>query len=474
MSKKRKGREGVRKFLGKCKREATGLFCALLCMSLVVGCTEASAANTVLTSSMVSAMDNDVTIAQTQAPCVYQLNYPLTGNAKIDKAIETVVKEKQAVFGSKYTPTEGKSKDTYTLTITYESFQYDENKICIVLHETHDLPYYIYPIGQSTVFLFDVTTGEPVTQEEYVAEGFYEAVSAYMIDAFTNTEAYEDKLFGNYKEILAPESETLRTFAITEEGLVFYFAPYSILPGSMGAVEIKMTFEDLRGRLEQIGLPANKQDYLVPDRVIDPAKPMVALTFDDGPHPVNTEAILDTLEKYHVVATFFDLGNLVAKYPKTAQRELSTGCEVASHSYSHLNFTKISTQAIGQDITKTKDVFMNVLGQEPTLFRPPYGAYDEKLLKQLPASLILWSVDTLDWQSRDPDAIMEMVRREKDLDGQVILMHGIYDTSAEATERLVPYLLNNGYQLVTVSELLEYRYDVAPEMVAVFSYGSFK
>lgn len=338
---------------------------------------------------------------------------------------------------------------------------------------THELPDVTYLTGVSSVYLFDFKTGAEIAQTDYVKDGFKEAASDYIIGYIEENEEYKKNVFGNYKELLAPEAGRLDAFGITNDNAVFYLNPYDLFPGSMGMVRLEVPFSALE---EKVLNMEEEKNALEPTgtRIINPDKPMVALTFDDGPHPVHTEAILDTLEEYGVVATFFDLGNLVATYPATAQREQALGCEVASHSYSHKHFTRMSESAIKEDTEDTNQAFMDALGMYPTLFRPPYGDYNEGLKALLPMGIVTWSIDTLDWKSKNVDEIMKVIEQSGNLDGDVILMHGIYSTSAEATEKMIPYLLEKGYQLVTVSELLQYHYGEESVAGELYGYGYFK
>lgn len=192
------------------------------------------------------------------------------------------------------------------------------------------------------------------------------------------------------------------------------------------------------------------------DRKIDPSKPMVAITFDDGPGKATTK-ILNTLEKYNVVATFFDLGSNMLNSPSTVKREEKIGCEVGSHTYSHKNLNKLSASAIQEDMKKAENAFEKVLGHKPHLVRPPYGNANATVKSALKYPLINWDIDTLDWKSRNADSIMKEIHKYKDYDGRIILMHGIYDSTAEAVAKLVPELINKGYQLVTVSEMAKYK-----------------
>lgn len=190
---------------------------------------------------------------------------------------------------------------------------------------------------------------------------------------------------------------------------------------------------------------------------VNPGKAMVAITFDDGPNPSSSNRILDTLQKYNAVATFFDLGKLVNSYPDVVKREEAIGCEVGTHTHTHPNLNNLSAEAIQGELANSKEAFMKALGHDVSLIRPPYGNANDFVKSQLPYPIINWNVDTLDWKSRNKDAILAEVRKVGNLDGKIILMHSIYETTADAVEVLVPELINQGYQLVTVSELAYYK-----------------
>lgn len=208
-----------------------------------------------------------------------------------------------------------------------------------------------------------------------------------------------------------------------------------------------------------------------PNRKIDLNKPMVALTFDDGPNPSSTNRILDTLEKYNSVATFFDLASLVESYPNIAKREEKIGCEVGSHTYSHANLTHLSSDELDREMKKSTSVFKKVLGHDQVLVRAPYGSVNKQVRENVNYPLINWDIDTLDWQSRNKNSILNEVRKIKDYDGRIILMHSIYETTADAVEELVPELINKGYQLVTISELAKYKgYDYLNNGTVYYSF----
>ena len=221
----------------------------------------------------------------------------------------------------------------------------------------------------------------------------------------------------------------------------------------------EIIYNNEKGFVLTQGVQFNKptSQSIIGTKNINSSKPMVALTFDDGPNPSSTGRILDTLVKYNAAATFFDLGSLVEKYPQVVKREEEVGCEVGSHTYSHLNLNNLTAAGVVEEINKSKKAFENVLGHDVTLVRPPYGNANEIVKSNIHYPLINWNVDTLDWKSKNKDAIVNEVRKIGNLDGKIVLMHSIYETTADAVEVIVPELLDKGYQLVTVSELAKYK-----------------
>lgn len=179
---------------------------------------------------------------------------------------------------------------------------------------------------------------------------------------------------------------------------------------------------------------------------------MIALTFDDGPHGVYTNSILDTLETYGAKATFFTLGMQVNTYPSVLKRAKEMGCEIGSHTYSHSDLTASSFGKIQKEINTARDAIVSATLCAPTLFRPPYGNHNSTVRTTAGLPVILWNVDTRDWSSRNAEAIVQHVLANV-ADGNIILMHDIYASTAEAVKILVPALIKRGYRLVTVSDM---------------------
>ena len=225
---------------------------------------------------------------------------------------------------------------------------------------------------------------------------------------------------------------------------------------------------------ENAAEPENQpEEGQAPLRAVDPDKPMVALTFDDGPSGEYSPLILDCLEKNNAVATFFEIGCNVAKYPEIDKRAAELSCEIGSHSYYHNVLPGQSQEDIAEDQRLCKEVFENAIGTDPVLIRPPQGSVVKSILNQYDQIFVGWSVDTEDWLYQNVDRTVNKVQQAGDLDGQVILMHSIYKESVQAAEILVPWLIEQGYQLVTVSELFAYHYGITPEKHYYYAYDYF-
>lgn len=182
----------------------------------------------------------------------------------------------------------------------------------------------------------------------------------------------------------------------------------------------------------------------------------VALTFDDGPSKEVTPRILDTLAKHGAKATFFMIGNQAKALPGTAQQVAAAGHEIGNHTMDHADLSKLDAGSIRKKIGEAADSIEQATGIRPYLIRPPYGAYNDAVMNDAVNqgdSLILWSVDSLDWQSRNADAVISEIQKEI-TSGAIILMHDIHPSTADALPRLLNWLESQGYQFVTVSQLL--------------------
>ncbi len=186
----------------------------------------------------------------------------------------------------------------------------------------------------------------------------------------------------------------------------------------------------------------------------------IALTFDDGPHPTQTDEILAVLAQYDVKATFFPIGKNIIEHPDIERRVFEAGHEIGNHTYSHVTVSRLSNEKLQEEIEATATLLQEQCGWTPVLFRPPGGDISDsaiKLVNQLGYRYVLWSwrVDTRDWAAVSVDSVVKTVM-DNVQDGDVILFHDYVvgkSPTAEALKILIPALQEQGYQFVTVSEL---------------------
>lgn len=191
------------------------------------------------------------------------------------------------------------------------------------------------------------------------------------------------------------------------------------------------------------------------DNEVNPNKPMLALTFDDGPSPF-TDRLLRCLKQNNARATFFVVGSSVGNYPESVKKAFRMGCEIGNHTWNHPQLTSMDSAGILSQINSTDQAVKKATGHKTTLLRPPYGAYNSTVTSNAGVPVILWSVDTLDWKTRDVQSTINSVMGSAQ-DGAIILMHDLHLPTVIAAETIIPRLKKKGYQLVTVSEMAKYK-----------------
>jgi len=179
----------------------------------------------------------------------------------------------------------------------------------------------------------------------------------------------------------------------------------------------------------------------------------VALTFDDGPHPLYTEPILDGLKERGVVATFFITGDRAETYPEIVKRIHDEGHLIGNHTYSHIQLSKNNLEEFARELSLTSQIIADITGQETLFVRPPYGLWDIRLEAELNMFPVMWTVDPRDWARSNVSGIVnDVVKKIKPND--IILLHDDYDSTYKAALIIIDRLLEQGYEFVTVEEIL--------------------
>lgn len=205
--------------------------------------------------------------------------------------------------------------------------------------------------------------------------------------------------------------------------------------------------------------PARQAD--APAEVTLDGPPLVALTFDDGPRSSTTGPLLDGLALREVPATFFLVGNRIPGNEDLVRRMAAEGHQIGIHTYDHVKLKGLSRQDFDLQVGKTRALITRLAGEGNYWLRPPYGLLDKNAEGWCGGPVILWSVDPEDWKDDDIDRVVAAVV-EHASDGDIILLHDLFPSSAKAAVRIVDILLSRGYCFVTVEQLMEQR-GVTPE-----------
>ncbi len=179
----------------------------------------------------------------------------------------------------------------------------------------------------------------------------------------------------------------------------------------------------------------------------------IALTFDDGPHPYYTEQLLKGLKERDAKATFFITGQNVEAYPEIVLEIYKDGHLIGNHTYHHTQLTSGNVESFKSEIIKTNEVIKEVTGEDTIYVRPPYGSWNKEFEKELNMFPVLWTIDPLDWCSSDVSCIVNTVCAKAG-ENDIILMHDQYKTTVTAALEIVDRLKAEGYEFVTVDELL--------------------
>ncbi len=263
-----------------------------------------------------------------------------------------------------------------------------------------------------------------------------------IIENFIDLNIYKDiilervkyKYKTNIYESIVRDNFSNMSYKITDEGIYFYFND-SLFENLIYKVYVFLANENTKEVFEE--------NY---DKVI-------AFTFDDGPSNYTME-IVNALVLNNSKATFFELGNRMKYNQEIVKNVLNNKMEIGSHTYAHKNLNKLSESELDEEINSTNIIFNEITGENIKLLRPPYGNTNEFVRSRVNTPIITWSIDTNDWLYKDSEYVYNHIITNVQ-DGDIILMHDIYPETVEAVKKVLPYLVQIGYKVTTVSELAE-------------------
>ncbi|MEG0264436.1 MAG: polysaccharide deacetylase family protein [Erysipelotrichaceae bacterium] len=387
----------------------------------------------------------------------YYMNvcYPQGKVKQLNKEIKKIVLKEQTNFLDKMKHYKEKRKAEFN--VKYDSFIKENRYLTIQLkfYET------IYHSHQFIKTIHYDLKKKDFFELSNIMKGDYLSFISKLATHYFETNFFEEINQTSFKIAIAPLVRHYQNFSLKDEAIEFYFEPHTIFDE---AASFSLTYEKLHDytTLKQASKAVfvpYRQVLNLPITNIDPDKPMVALSFDDGPTRTYTTAILDCLKENNSVATFYVLGSRVNAAPDLLQRMVIEGSEIGNHTYHHLQLTTLSKRVMLEEIKMSQDAIYEITNQYPKTIRPPYGARNEILMSCIGNQrIVTWTLDSEDWRSKNTKTIVDKVMNSvKDKD--IILMHDLYPTSAQAAIILIPELIEAGYQLVNISQLYEYSKD---------------
>lgn len=370
----------------------------------------------------------------------YIIKYPKTKSSKFNKVVKESINELKKEFLN----THSKSS---TLYVDYKFIKHKKLYSFVLTQKVEEGT--VLSQKNITTFLVDAQNKDLLTLNEIIPT---QKKLLHMIPTIQNNFAKNKSVIeynATHKKKLKIDERPIhfKNIALSNTTLYFFF----------GRDNYTMTFD----KNIRVAVPLSTiQNFLATDlkepvkkQPVKKSEKYVALTFDDGPNPSSTKKILATLKKEKIHATFFILGEHAKQYPIIVKQIYKEGHELGNHSYSHPDLAKLSSDAIEKELTSTAKYIQKASGHKPTVFRPPYGSYNPKVTLQNNLPMVLWTVDTLDWQNHNTKDILANINAQKS-NQTIILMHDIHMTSADALPHVIKQLKKDNYTFVTSSEML--------------------
>jgi len=360
------------------------------------------------------------------------INYPVTNIKALDNEISSYINKIKNEF-RRYSSKNSELNISYT----YKELNDDIVNVSLQTEIYND-----NSTNKIKTFTYDKKTKKFLTMENIISD--------------LNVLDYEIKkhLLEKYSEADIEYLTNLNydTFSIDDENLRIYFNHNKLNIINNDTIYLDIPLNSLKLLID---IDKTKEDtYLnLKKREVNYDDKVIALTFDDGPSKY-TDDILNILKKYDSCATFFVIGNKVDFYDETLIKMLKNGNEIGNHSYTHKYLNRLSDEEFIKEINKTQEEIKKSTGFYPTLFRPTYGGYTDRLKNLTDLTFVLWDVDSRDWKVKNKNKIIDNIMRNVK-SGSIVLMHDNHEFTKDAIEDIIKNLKQEGYNFITVSELLE-------------------
>ena len=394
-----------------------------------------------------------------------QINYPKLKNSKINKQVEKLINEEKKLFLKKVKKNKNYENE---LNINYNYVVLDN------LYSIH-IRSYSY-IGKNNdyrridkIIYYDSSSNKEVKIDNIVSSNkFYEVLRNETYDYLNdNVEKYNIKDINSLSNKLIAVKDNYKIVTFDKDGIELSLEP-NIVSNYKNEINISVEYQDVIKYLNvnYIKVDAksdNKTDNLVSknyDRIRDSknfeGKKLVAITFDDGPGYSKTEKLITELDKRDARVSFFMLGEIANKQKELVKKVYDYGHTIGSHTYDHKNLRKLGDEQLFFEVNYTNEILSGIIGEDIRFIRPPYGAYNTDILSKINMAFILWNVDTLDWKYRNAEKVRDYIVEHAE-DGDIILLHDIHATSVDGAIMAIDILKNEGYEFVSLDEMLVFR-----------------
>ena len=379
------------------------------------------------------------------------IHYPKTNIASVDEKVKKHINSELSYFKEKF----GDSDyliDRDELNIDYKYSVLNNQYVSLSLTTYINSYKLSNPINRIISYFYDNKNNKYLSLDEIVKiDDLYNRVKDMLLADYKDY-FIED----NFNEIFNLDRLKELYFYVDYDYLYLYFNPDDLQSDYYDILTIKIPLNEVKTKIKLSKTISNNKDKLsdmVVDKVIDPTKKVIALTFDDGPS-IYTIDIINTLKENDVCATFFILGNKVNDYVDTLNLSIKYGNEIGNHSYNHKWLSRLTSTNFIKQIETTQDIIKDKLNYTPTILRPTYGSVNNRMRKNTNLKIVLWNVDTKDWKIKNINRIIERATTNI-RDGDIILMHDVYQRTSKALPKIITILKEQGFQFVTISELEE-------------------
>jgi len=428
------------------------------------------------------------------------VHYPITGHKKIDAILSDYANNRIELFRQETANIQLNNEAVwpYELHIDYEIAYETKRHLSLTFKESKYLGD-TQPIESIYTYNFNLEQGRQLSLKDMFngSSAYLEILSQYvrvmLIENYALNLTLDDDWVIKGSE---PIESNFKNFLLKENSIVLLFEKYQIGPAFIGEPFLEIPMEVFTAQIEltEVTLPSEPVTTTEPSTepstdasvesttselilTDDPSnnpllnRKKIAITFEDGPHPIYTPLILDALKSRNKVATFFVLGNRANEYPELTRRIYDEGHLLGNHSWSHAQLTRLSNTEMLYQIKHTNEIIESITGFTPFIYRPPYGIYNENVISTANMPAILWSIDPLDLKFEDSAYITNYVL-DHAFDGAIILLRDTNPNTTQAFSAILDGLIKDGFDIVTVDELLEINAENSLSDVRIFSRGA--